>query len=92
MDKIIIFTLCALILVLTWRVLFLQRQLREEEQRGWEKRQKDHKAAEKELKKVRAELDAMRADRDKYRKIAYGLDRARLRLVDEKKGKRGAQE
>ena len=91
MDKIIIGTLCALILVLTLRILHLQRLLREEEQRGWEKRQKDRRAAEEEVKKLRAELNTIRAERDKYRKIAYGIDKARLRLVDEKKGKRGTQ-
>ena len=92
MDKIIIYTLCALILVLLWRIRVLTRLRREEEQRSWEMRQEVRKAAEKEVKKARAELAAMRADRDKYRKIAYGMDRARLRLVEEKKGKREAQE
>ena len=92
MDKIIIYTLCALILVLLWRIRVLTRLRREEEQRSWEMRQEVRKAAEKEGKKARAELAAMRADRDKYRKIAYGMDRARLRLVEEKKGKREAQE
>ena len=91
MDKIIIYTLCALILVLLWRIRTLTRLLREEEQRGWEKRQVDRRAAEKEAKQLRAELAAMRADRDKYRKIAYGMDKARLRLVDEKKGRKEAQ-
>lgn len=92
MDKIIICTLCALILVLLWRIRTLTRLRREEEQRSWEKRQEVRRAAEKEVKKLRTELAAMRAERDKYRKIAYGMDRARLRLVEEKKGKRGDQE
>ena len=91
MDKIIIYTLCALNLVLLWRIRTLNRLLREEEQRGWEKRQKVRRDAEEEIKQVRAELAATRADRDKYRKIAYGMDRARRRLVEEKKGKREAQ-
>lgn len=77
--------------LLTIYVIRENIRLRYELQCAGEQRKRLRNAARKQADEadaaiavVQAELAAMTADRDKYRKIAYGIDAERIRLVKEK--------